>query len=184
MTTLAGSEVVVQRAARLSEDRVYRYWLSRSWATPDELRRTAIFVMLNPSVADDGKDDTTIGRCVGFARAWGCNAIQVVNLYAYVNPDPAAMFQARRAGVEITGGKTNEAVLATSFGAARTLGTPLVAAWGANAEVARVSEVMRLAGSARMQCLGTTKSGMPLHPLYQRYQTPLMPFVWEENDRG
>ena len=31
----------------------------------------ALFVILNPSTADTQKDDATIRRCTGYARAWG-----------------------------------------------------------------------------------------------------------------
>lgn len=68
----------VQRHAELSSDRLYRYRLSRIWA--DGPRAT--FVMLNPSTADENKDDPTLRRCMGFARQWGLGGLSIVNLYA------------------------------------------------------------------------------------------------------
>src|SRR5215471_15764062 len=56
----------------------YRYLLSRRWRPG----APALFVMLNPSTADDTADDPTIRRCIGFARRWGAPAVEVVNLYA------------------------------------------------------------------------------------------------------
>src|SRR5947209_16246810 len=58
----------------------YRYSLWRQWSTDCP---PVAFIMLNPSTADDRKDDPTIRRCIGFARAWGFGALEVVNLFAY-----------------------------------------------------------------------------------------------------
>jgi hypothetical protein len=35
----------------------------------------ALFVILNPSTADTQKDDPTIRRCTGYARAWGFSSL-------------------------------------------------------------------------------------------------------------
>jgi hypothetical protein len=53
------------------------------------------FVLLNPSTADETREDPTVRRCIGFARSLGYGALEVVNLYAYVATDPAEL---RRAG--------------------------------------------------------------------------------------
>jgi hypothetical protein len=52
----------------------------------------------------------------------------------------------------------------------------VVCAWGSNAKperAARVASIMRDAG-ARLWCLGTTKDGLPRHPLYVRADQPLI----------
>src|SRR5689334_10316767 len=59
---------------------MYRYSLWREWSTDSP---PVTFIMLNPSTADDWKDDSTIRRCIGFARTWGFGALEVVNLFAY-----------------------------------------------------------------------------------------------------
>jgi hypothetical protein len=41
------------------------------------------WVLLNPSTADDRRDDPTIRRCLGFARSLGYGGIHVVNLFAF-----------------------------------------------------------------------------------------------------
>lgn len=45
--------------------------------------------------------------------------------------------------------------------------TPVVAAWGNHAPAERAAELLELARGARvqLQCLGTTASGAPKHPL-------------------
>ena len=39
-----------------------------------------MFVMLNPSTADEHRDDPTIRRCIGFAKGWGYRTLYVTNL--------------------------------------------------------------------------------------------------------
>ena len=71
--------------ARFSKCKSYRYSLGRSWG---EGSGKAVFIGLNPSTADQRKDDPTIKRCVGFARAWGCGSMEIVNLFAFCATKP------------------------------------------------------------------------------------------------
>lgn len=82
-------------SASISGD--YRYRLGRAWAGGP----TCTFIMLNPSTADADQDDPTIRRCVGFAKALGCGALEVVNLYAYRATNPRDLLrQDERVGPE------------------------------------------------------------------------------------
>ena len=49
----------MKKNAILSDDRKYRYVLSRNW---DETKPTVLFIGLNPSIADESEDDPTIRR--------------------------------------------------------------------------------------------------------------------------
>lgn len=73
------------KGAILSECGKYRYRLWRIW---DESKPKVLFVMHNPSKADDRKDDPTITRCIAFARSWGYGGLYVGNLFAYRATDP------------------------------------------------------------------------------------------------
>jgi hypothetical protein len=144
----------------------YRYMLSR----PGDMTATrgpALFIMLNPSTADAEMDDPTIRRCRGFAQAWGCGGIQVVNLYALRSTDPAALWEH-----DDPVGPENDSWLTRLTLAA----TEVVCAWGVNAQPSRVREVAAMLANAgvRLKCLGTTKSGAPRHPLYVRGDQPLI----------
>lgn len=150
----------------------YRYTLTR---TVDPLLRSLrgpmLFVMLNPSTADEHTDDPTIRRCIGFARREQAPSIQVVNLYAYRATDPADL---ARASWPI--GESNDDVLIEAMRS----DARIVCAWGAHPMAIRARPRFRrahkLAGSPPLLCLGTTKGGAPRHPLYVRADAPLVPF--------
>ena len=48
----------------------------------------ACFVLLNPSAADETREDPTVRRCIGFTERDGCGGLDVVNLYADATTDP------------------------------------------------------------------------------------------------
>lgn len=66
--------------AILSEDRKYRYVLSRIW---DESKPMVMIIGLNPSTADETKNDPTIIRCIDFAKSWGYGGVYMLNLFAF-----------------------------------------------------------------------------------------------------
>ena len=66
--------------AEFSEDRTYRYWLTRRWGPGPAL----MFVSLNPSDADEHRDDQTTRRDMDFARDFGYDAVTLLNLGAAV----------------------------------------------------------------------------------------------------
>lgn len=149
----------------------YRYVLTRPSDVVHPNRRTALFLMLNPSTADATQDDPTIRRCRGFAASWGSDGLTVANLFALRATDPAVL-QQHVAPI----GPDNDAWL-------RQLAAEhvdIVCAWGAlpfaAARASDVALILRAAG-ARLWCLGTTKHGAPRHPLYVRSDQPLLP--WE-----
>lgn len=142
-------------AAVISTCKRYRYRLSRHW---DAALPLCAFVMLNPSTADGTRDDPTIRRCVGFARAWGCGGLVVVNLFAFRSPRPSDL-----AIVPDPVGPENDThVLDVCQDAAI-----VVAAWGAEPVARdRAEHVVQLLAGVRLECLGKTKGGFPRHPLY------------------
>jgi hypothetical protein len=46
----------------------YRYLLGREW---EPSKGRVVFVMLNPSIADEKQDDPTLRKCVEFAKGGG-----------------------------------------------------------------------------------------------------------------
>lgn len=159
--------------ATFSPDGKYRYTLTRDWAR-DGNGRLAV-IGLNPSTADEVKDDPTVRRCIGFAKGWGFDGLIMLNLFAYRATDPKELLR-----VECPEGPGNlEAVRVNVRDASAVL-----AAWGASAN--RVIAAC-LAGywtrffaeivDADVACLSRTKDGYPRHPLYVRGDTKPVPFL-------
>jgi len=152
----------------------YRYRLTRSdvsgWLAMHET--ALLWIMLNPSTADETQDDATIRRVKAFTSRLGYAQLTVVNLYAWRATDPRDLWTA-----DDPVGPENDAVLAMEAWAARMDDAPIVAAWGAHAKAERVAEVLAIPHLAsRLHCLGVTKSGAPRHPLYLRADAPLVPW--------
>lgn len=61
----------------------YRYLLWRTW---DMTRPRLLWVLLNPSTADDQTDDPTLRRCIRFSRDWQYGGLEIVNLFAFRTP--------------------------------------------------------------------------------------------------
>src|SRR6266545_1365167 len=141
--------------AQFSPCRRYRYTLGRDAVVVGGVG-TVVFLGLNPSIADESRDDPTTTRCLAFARRWGFARMEVLNLYAYCSTDPRAL---RR--IDDPVGPDNDRAIAEGCAKADLL----IAAWGAHRVDKRAAYVLELIGKGT-HCLGLTKAGAPRHPLY------------------
>jgi len=131
----------------------YRYGLWRRWRSG---RGELLVVGLNPSRADARIDDPTLRRCIGFAQRWGFAGLRLANLFAWRSRDPA---QLKRV-VDPIGPENDRWLLSLAAGA-----DLIVAAWGnTGQEFARADQVRRQLSP--WYCLGLSRQGAPLHPLY------------------
>ena len=154
-------------SAIFSDDRRYRYLLRRRVG---ESQRRVLFVMLNPSAADEEQDDPTIRRCIGFARNWGFGLLDVVNLFALMSTDPKALLTA-----DGPVGPDNDVTIHCALEVADTV----VLGWGNHGldHQGRVKEVTAIVRqSAQPFCLGITLRGAPRHPLRLASTTDLLRF--------
>lgn len=150
-------------AALYSDCERYRYALTRTW---DPAGQRLLFIMLNPSKATEIQNDPTVERCERRARALGCGAFRVTNIFAWRETDPHRM---RRADDPV--GPENDWVIMDGVAWADLV----IAAWGTHgAHLDRGAEVTRLlrAADAPLHTLGLTKHGHPRHPLYISYGQP------------
>jgi hypothetical protein len=151
--------------------RIYRYALWREWeAAP----RRALWIMLNPSTADEAVLGPTLRRVEGFTRAWGYGGFIVCNLFALRSTDPAGLYT-HQAPVGETDGpfEVNDDEIRAQANRAKLI----VVGWGAQ-EIARprheaVVEVLR---GHKLMCLGQNADGSPKHPLYLAAATQLREF--------
>lgn len=167
----------MEQSAVISPCGSYRYTLTRLW---NEDKPGVLFVMLNPSTADADRDDPTIRRCMGFAQAWKCGAITVVNLFAYRATTPAVLASCAETAPEIAVGPENNAAIRRCVDAHSGPRDYIVAAWGADANRPilrrRRDDVMQLLPRTDLMCLDITRGGAPRHPLYCRADLTPTPY--------
>lgn len=148
----------MEGTAHFSRDGLYRYSLTRTW---DRHRDRITFIMLNPSTADADKDDPSVRRCIGYARAWGYGGLIVKNLYALRSTYPEALWEAK----DPVGPDNDDALAVALQWAPR-----IIAAWGGNARADRVQAFWHMARHrlewGTVEALRLNKDGSPAHPLY------------------
>ncbi|WP_373355374.1 DUF1643 domain-containing protein [Pseudoroseicyclus sp. CXY001] len=145
-------------AALYSSCGAYRYLLTRRWGAGPR----ALWIMLNPSTADETRNDPTIARCEARSREWGLGGLAIANLFAYRATRPAALKAA--AAPE---GPANRAVISAAL---REDG-PVICAWGVHGAHQGAGERLAAELAAEghaLTVLGLTKGGLPRHPLYLR----------------
>lgn len=135
----------------------FRYTLSRRWRIG---AGCVAFVLLNPSTATAEVNDPTVRRCCGYARMWGMQELQILNIFALRSTDPKALYR-----YPDPIGPENAGAIAKVVAKANLV----VCAWGNHGshlgQGARVTQQLIDAGVS-LTCLGVTKSGHPKHPLY------------------
>lgn len=151
--------------ALFSRGRLHRY---RLWRTLGRGTRRVAFIGLNPSVADEERNDPTVSRCIEFARQWGFSRFEMLNAFAFVATDPKEMLAA---GDPV--GPENDKWLQRIV----SLADLVVAAWGAHGtHLGRDEQLRELLSGVQLHHLGLTKHGHPRHPL--RLPAGVRPVEW------
>lgn len=151
--------------ALFSDCKQYRYILIRD-LHPSLHGKRALFIMLNPSTADEVKNDPTIRRCISFAEREGCHSLTVVNLFALRSTDPKVLKNHRDPI-----GPDNDGILDVLMHSHKN--SLRVAAWGAN-PIAKERGNALIEKYGPLLCLGITKNGSPKHALYVKTDQPLV----------
>lgn len=145
--------------ARFSDNRSHRYSL---WRFDRPGGRAVAFIGLNPSTADEIRNDPTVLRCINFARRWGYEGMYMLNLFSYRSTNPSELFTPGR----VINDADNDDEIARVVAKAALV----VCAWGNHgAYQGRGNEVLRSLWRLGVvaHCLGRNKTGYPVHPLYQ-----------------
>lgn len=153
---------MIARQTIFSPDRKHRYTLWREWSMEHVPGATAdddnyvMFIALNPSTADEVKNDNTVRRCIDYAKRWGFNSMCMTNIFAWRDTDPEGMKK-----VSDPIGPDNDYWLTQIANSAKIV----VAAWGNHGKfLSRGDQVRKLI--TRLYCLKLTSAGEPWHPLY------------------
>ncbi|MGO0305087.1 DUF1643 domain-containing protein [Endozoicomonas acroporae] len=145
----------MNKDAKLSDCRKYRYALWRTW---DAEKSFVMFIGLNPSTADETEDDPTIRRCINYAKDWGYGGLCMVNLFAFRATEPNDMKNA----IDPIGPENDEWLKNLSKDAGIIIG-----AWGNHGSfMNRAKAVINMIPN--IKCLKQNFGGEPAHPLYQK----------------
>jgi hypothetical protein len=146
----------------------YRYRLWRVW---NEQAQPAVFVMLNPSTADEIVNDPTVERCERRAHAMGFGGLRVANIFALRSTDPDALY-----GHPDPVGEDNDRAILESISGAGIV----ICAWGGHGKLNnRGQDVLDLIRSAGVtpHFLVLNNDGTPKHPLYVGYGIQPSPWI-------
>ena len=151
--------VKISRFADISNDKKDRFSLSRIW---DSKKPKALYIMLNPSYADDESDDPTIRRLIFFSKKFKFGGFYVTNLFTQITPYPKEL------NMDNNSKKKNLIIISELIKKSDLI----VYAWGN-----LVSEPMQLRKLIESPvCFGLNKNGTPKDPLYLRSDTKLQDF--------
>lgn len=159
------------KGAILSECEKYRYYLWRrvQLRVGPRANTRVVFVMLNPSTADDVEDDPTIRKCMSYVRRWGFEWLDVVNLFAFRATSPKQLYTMGDVGQ--VGSDNNQWISDICSDADLT-----ICAWGQHGKLLdRQKDVLRHLPE-KIHALKLNGDGSPAHPLYLK--NDLKPVPW------
>lgn len=142
-------------------------WRYLLWRTPTPRAKFVGMGMLNPSQADETRDDPTIRQCRARGRQAGLAGLIVWNLFAFRATFPADL---KRALDPV--GSDNDAAISLAL----SLSGRTILAWGNHGTFAgRDRAVLELCKglATPLHALGITGEGQPRHPLYLPRDTRL-----------
>lgn len=147
------------REAEFSIDKKERYSLKREW---DKSKNKILYIMLNPSFADDKDDDPTIRRLINFTKKFNYGGFLVGNIFTTITPNPKELDKSK--GMS---DKNFEELIKLINKVDQ-----IVYAWGSSIEEPQLLKKLVL----NPKCFGKNLNGTPKHPLYVPSQTKLINF--------
>ena len=164
--------------------------LTYRWILKRELlngKNTIIYIGLNPSKANSYYNDRTLVRLINFCNRWNYKNVYVINLFGLISKSPHQLSKSK----DPIGANNNLITLITLQYWRKNINTDLWLGWGDKGQLnGRNLEVLKLIKnlsnldsstkkySQRILCLGNSKKGNPLHPLYMPNDSFLRPFAW------
>ena len=161
---------------------------SYRWILKRELlrgKKTVVFIGLNPSKANSTNNDRTVGRIINFCSRWNYKNIYIINLFGLISKSPIKLSKSN----DPIGEKNDLITLKSLEFWRKNANCDLWLGWGDKGQLhGRDRKVLKLIKnfsnwkskennhSKRVLCLGLSKKGNPLHPLYMPNQSFLRIF--------
>lgn len=173
---MSNNDLFVQKGAKFSDCKTYRYALWRTWDTCYLSDKPyAMFLMLNPSTADESVNDPTVERCQRYAHSWDYGGLVVCNLFAFRATNPADM----KAAADPVGPENDAIIIKYALDAG-----VVVCGWGNHGGfLSRSQAILSLLRQKDIvpYCLTTTKQNEPGHPLYLKKDLAPRPLPTDDN---
>ena len=151
--------------AKFSKGKKHRYYLSRIWSENERV----VYVLLNPSKANDINNDPTINRLISISKNLGYGGFNVVNLYTLITPFRYKLYEKKRKF-----SKKNKKLITELIARHKTI----IYGWGATE-----NEPIWLRNLVKNPlCFKVNKNGTPKHPLYLRKESILKKFIRSEKN--
>lgn len=164
------SNIIGENGAIFNEDRTKRFLL---WRSRPEGDGVITFIMLNPSTADEVKNDPSVLRCWTRAQKMGFRVMFVCNLFSIRSTDPK--------GIVPDEGDDYHENFSTIIRAVRR-SNMIVCAWGNHGDINTLGHQI-LGNLRRLEypvfVFGITKANQPKHPLYIGYDVEPKPIDWK-----
>ena len=139
--------------AHFSECRKYRYVLWRTW---DKSKPKVMFLGLNPSTADEVKNDPTVSRCINYSKSWDFGGMFMMNIFSYRTTYPSELKKEKNPI-----GHKNDYWISKIYKNSELC----IGAWGNDGFfLKRSNDICSLI--PELFCLKINKCGEPAHPLY------------------
>lgn len=132
-----------------------------------------MFIGLNPSTANDSKDDNTIKKLIKIAKHNGYGGFKMVNLFTLVSTKPKAL---------VYESSESEIIDLGIISAASMNCSTVVFAWG-NFEEAKERGRKVIEMFEEGKCLLQNRNGSPKHPLYCLDTQEIIDFVKNKPNR-
>ncbi len=147
--------------------------------------KTIIFIGLNPSNANSVNNDRTLTRIISFSSRWKYKNIYVINLFGLISKSPGQLLKNKDPV-----GKNNDLIIFKTLEFwSRNIDCDLWLGWGDKGQINRrdgfvlelIKDISNLKSNKnnhfkRILCLGLSKNGNPMHPLYMPSESFLKPF--------
>ena len=164
------SDLLGQTGAKFSDCRRYRYCLWRVW---DATLPRALFILMNPSDANEIENDPTVERQHRRAMRWASEGwlnvggVEIVNAFALIETYSDRLLELHLQGTDLVGPENDAAIVAAAKNAAI-----VICGWGQPGMIGgRGDALMALLRDAgiKLYALKINKDGTPAHPLYLAY---------------
>lgn len=155
-------------SATWSRDKQHRFLLLRTW---DSTKPRVLYIMRNPAVATEAKDDMTVQRFVTRSKKLGFGSMAIANLFGLFGADLPRL----KAHDDPIGEQNDEIVINTC----KTWANTVVCCWGNDGQVLNrgklLEKKLREAG-VELTKFGDTGLRCPLNPMKMSMDLKLIPW--------